>query len=139
MDEIDAIASSGGISRGIPTGFVDLDEITNGLHGGQMIIIAARPGVGKALALDTPLPTPTGWTRMGDVAVGDSLLDADGEPTRVVAATEIMLGRPCYEVEFADGSTLVADAFHQWPTARGVQITTALRPDRKSTRLNSSH
>ncbi|WNG82103.1 replicative DNA helicase [Mycobacterium sp. ITM-2016-00316] len=53
MDEIDAIASSGGISRGIPTGFVDLDEITNGLHGGQMIIIAARPGVGKStLGLD---------------------------------------------------------------------------------------
>ncbi|WP_197506642.1 replicative DNA helicase [Mycobacterium sp. E136] len=128
MDEIDAIASQGGIARGVPTGFVELDEVTNGLHPGQMIIIAARPGVGKALALDTPLPTPTGWTTMGDVAVGDWLLGADGEPTRVVAATEVMLGRPCYEVEFADGTTIVADAFHQWPTNRGVQITTALRP-----------
>ncbi|WP_174523792.1 replicative DNA helicase [Mycolicibacterium novocastrense] len=128
MDEIDAIASQGGIARGVPTGFVELDEVTNGLHPGQMIIIAARPGVGKALALDTPLPTPTGWTTMGDVAVGDWLLGADGEPTRVVAATEVMLGRPCYEVEFADGTTIVADAFHQWPTSRGVQITTALRP-----------
>ncbi|MEI4572913.1 DnaB-like helicase C-terminal domain-containing protein, partial [Klebsiella pneumoniae] len=49
MDEIDAIASQGGISRGIPTGFTELDEITNGLHPGQMIIVAARPGVGKAL------------------------------------------------------------------------------------------
>ena len=128
MDEIDAIASQGGIARGVPTGFVELDEVTNGLHAGQMIIIAARPGVGKALALDTPLPTPEGWTTMGDVSVGDHLLAADGEPTRVVAATEIMLGRPCFAVEFADGTTLVADAFHQWPTDRGVQITTALRP-----------
>jgi replicative DNA helicase len=128
MDEIDAIASQGGIARGVPTGFVELDEVTNGLHSGQMIIIAARPGVGKALKLDTPLPTPTGWTTMGDVAVGDLLLGADGEPTRVVAATEILLGRPCYEVEFADGTTIVADAFHQWPTSRGVQITTGLRP-----------
>ncbi len=128
MDEIDAIASQGGIARGVPTGFTDLDEVTNGLHPGQMIIIAARPGVGKALALDTPLPTPAGWTTMGDVAVGDHLLGADGEPTRVVAATEVMLGRPCYEVEFADGTVLVADAMHQWPTGRGVQITTALRP-----------
>ena len=67
MDEIDAIASQGGISRGIPTGFTELDEITNGLHPGQMIIVAARPGVGKALALDTPLPTPGGWTTMGDM------------------------------------------------------------------------
>ena len=81
-----------------------------------MIIVAARPGVGKALALDTPLPTPTGWTTMGDVAVGDELLDADGLPTRVVAATEVMLGRPCYEIEFSDGTVIVADAQHQWPT-----------------------
>lgn len=128
MDEIDAIASNGGLARGVPTGFVELDEVTNGLHPGQMIIIAARPGVGKALKLDTPLPTPMGWTTMGDVAVGDCLLGADGEPTRVVAATDVLLGRPCYEVEFADGTVIVADALHQWPTGRGVQITAALRP-----------
>src|SRR5947209_6924779 len=100
MDEIDAIASRGGSAQGVPTGFMDLDEVTNGLHPGQMIIVAARPGVGKALALDTPLPTPTGWTTMGDVAVGDVLIDADGSPTRVLAATEVMLRRPCYEIEF---------------------------------------
>jgi replicative DNA helicase len=53
MDEIDAIASSGGLSRGVPTGFTELDEVTNGLHPGQMIIVAARPGVGKStLGLD---------------------------------------------------------------------------------------
>ncbi|OBK16914.1 replicative DNA helicase [Mycobacterium asiaticum] len=53
MDEIDAIASNGGMSRGVPTGFTELDEVTNGLHPGQMIIVAARPGVGKStLGLD---------------------------------------------------------------------------------------
>jgi len=53
MDEIDAIASNGGIARGVPTGFTELDEVTNGLHPGQMIIVAARPGVGKStLGLD---------------------------------------------------------------------------------------
>ncbi|QFU94716.1 replicative DNA helicase [Amycolatopsis sp. YIM 10] len=53
MDEIDAIASRGGSAQGIPTGFADLDEVTNGLHPGQMIIVAARPGVGKStLGLD---------------------------------------------------------------------------------------
>ncbi|MEV6252212.1 replicative DNA helicase [Nocardia sp. NPDC051911] len=116
MDEIDSIASRGGISLGVPTGFTELDEITNGLHPGQMIIVAARPGVGKALALDTPLPTPTGWTTMGEVHVGDELLDAKGRPTRVVAATDVLSGRPCYEVEFSDGSVLVADEQHQWLT-----------------------
>lgn len=116
MDEIDAIASEGGVSKGVPTGFTDLDELTNGLHPGQMIVVAARPGMGKALALDTPLPTPTGWTTMADVAVGDLLIGADGKPTRVVAATEVMVGRPCYEVEFSDGTVVVADAEHQWLT-----------------------
>lgn len=116
MDELDSIASRGGISLGVPTGFTELDELTNGLHAGQMIIVAARPGVGKALALDTPLPTPTGWTTMGEVQVGDDLLDAHGRPTRVVAATEVMTGRPCFEVEFSDGTVIVADEQHQWLT-----------------------
>jgi replicative DNA helicase len=127
MDEIDAIASNGGLSRGVPTGFTELDELTNGLHPGQMIIVAARPGVGKALALDTPLPTPTGWTTMGAVAVGDELVGADGRPTQVLAATDVMLGRPCYEVEFSDGTVIVADAEHQWPTAYGIRTTGLLR------------
>ncbi|MCK7637151.1 replicative DNA helicase [Corynebacterium pygosceleis] len=53
MEELEALATHGGLAAGIPTGFVDLDELTNGLHGGQMIIVAARPGVGKStLALD---------------------------------------------------------------------------------------
>ncbi|WP_137722955.1 replicative DNA helicase [Prescottella subtropica] len=116
MDEIDSIASRGGISLGVPTGFSELDEITNGLHPGQMIIVAARPGVGKALSLDTPLPTPDGWTTMGEVTVGDRLVGADGTPTTVVAATEVMTGRPCYEVEFSDGTVIVADEQHQWLT-----------------------
>jgi replicative DNA helicase len=127
MDEIDAIASQGGLSRGVPTGFIELDEVTNGLHPGQMVVIAARPGMGKALKLDTPLLTPTGWTTMGDVAVGDWLIGADGQPTQVVAATEVMVGRPCYEVEFSDGTVIVADAEHQWPTESGIRTTAELR------------
>jgi len=101
---------------GVPTGFADLDALTNGLHPGQMIVIAARPALGKALAVDTPLATPRGWTTMGEVAVGDQLFGADGRPVTVVAATEVMDGRPCYEVEFSDGEIIVADGQHQWLT-----------------------
>ena len=113
-NELEAIASRGGRLAGVPTGFADLDELTNGLHPGQMIILAARPAIGKALALGTPLVTPTGWTTMGEVRVGDRLMGADGRPTTVVAATEVMTGRPCYRVEFDDGTGIVADADHQW-------------------------
>lgn len=116
MDELDAIASRGGTARGVPTGIRDLDELTNGLQAGQMVVIAARPGVGKALALDTPIATPTGWTTMGEVGVGDRVLGADGRPTTVVAATDVLTDRPCYEVHFSDGTVIVADARHQWVT-----------------------
>jgi replicative DNA helicase len=116
LEEIEAIGAHGGGVSGVPTGFADLDALTNGLHPGQMIVVAARPAVGKALALDTPLATPTGWTTMGEVGVGDYLVGADGRPTRVVAATEVMHGRPCYEVEFSDGEVIVADESHQWLT-----------------------
>jgi replicative DNA helicase len=128
IDEIEASSHRGDGMIGVPTGFADLDRLTNGLHPGQMIIVAARPAIGKALALDTPLATPTGWTTMGAVQVGDYLIGADGRPTRVVAATEVMLGRPCYEVEFADGERIVADADHQWPTSDGRTRTFATNP-----------
>ena len=117
LTEIERIADSGGVGTGIPTGFARLDEITNGLHPGQMVTVAGRPGSGKALALDTPLPTPGGWTTMGEVRVGDALLGPDGNPTRVVAATDVMRGRPCYRVEFSDGTVIIADAEHQWRTS----------------------
>jgi replicative DNA helicase len=53
LDEIEAIGNRDGGMYGVPTGFADLDDLTNGLHAGQMIIVAARPAMGKStLALD---------------------------------------------------------------------------------------
>src|SRR5262249_14155043 len=69
---------------------------------------------GKALAVDPPIPTPHGWRTMGGLRVGDEVFGADGHPCRVVAATEAMLDRPCYEVVFSDGQSIVADAGHRW-------------------------
>jgi replicative DNA helicase len=53
MDELDAISKSGVGNLGVPTGLTELDALTNGLHAGQMVVLAARPGTGKStLALD---------------------------------------------------------------------------------------
>ncbi|HEX7537127.1 MAG TPA: replicative DNA helicase, partial [Dermatophilaceae bacterium] len=116
VDEIEAASGKTGELTGVPTGFTDFDNLTNGLHPGQMIVVAARPAVGKALALDTALPTPSGWTTMGEVAVGELVLGGDGRPTVVTRATDVMVDRPCFAVEFSDGSVIVADAEHQWLT-----------------------
>ena len=48
--------------------------------------------------------------------VGDEVFDQDGKPTKVVATTDPMTDRQCYEVELSDGSRFVADAQHQWVT-----------------------
>ncbi|MGK2879250.1 MAG: replicative DNA helicase [Mycobacterium sp.] len=53
LDEIEAIGNREAGLYGVPTGFAELDDLTNGLHSGQMIIVAARPAMGKStLALD---------------------------------------------------------------------------------------
>jgi deoxycytidine triphosphate deaminase len=71
---------------------------------------------GKALALDTEVPTPFGWRRMGDLAPGDLVFGLDGRPTLVMAVTEPMDGRPCAEVVLSDGTSVVADLAHEWLT-----------------------
>jgi hypothetical protein len=81
------------------------------------VLVAGATGSGKALALDTPIPTPRGWTTMGEIQVGDEVFDENGHPNAVTAATPVMHGRPCYEVEFSDGTVIVADAEHLWRTS----------------------
>jgi deoxycytidine triphosphate deaminase len=71
---------------------------------------------GKALALDTPVPTSQGWRTMGGLEPGDFVFDEDGFPCKVLAATAPMYGRPCREVVFSDGTSVIADADHLWRT-----------------------
>ncbi|HLQ29163.1 MAG TPA: protein kinase, partial [Ktedonobacteraceae bacterium] len=77
-------------------------------------IVEAGTGTGKALDVGTPIPTPTGWKRMGDLVEGDFVFDEKGNPTRITAAFDVMYQRKCYEVVFSDGSSLIADAEHEW-------------------------
>lgn len=78
------------------------------------MLIAGPTGTGKALALDTPVPTPDGWLTMGELRVGDRVFDERGRPCRVTEAFDVLHDRTCYEVVFSDGATVVADADHQW-------------------------
>lgn len=80
----------------------------------QSIGIVAARGSGKALALDTPIPTPSGWTTMGELSEGDVVFDETGAPCKVIKATDVMYGHDCYEVRFSDGQKIVADAEHLW-------------------------
>lgn len=75
----------------------------------------------KGLALDTKLPTPNGWTTMGDVQVGDILFDIDGKQTKVTGKSEIK-NIPCYEITFDDTSRVVCDEEHLWSLTNNPEV-----------------
>ncbi|WP_134774594.1 replicative DNA helicase [Ornithinimicrobium flavum] len=88
LDEIEHAAGQSGDMTGVPTGFTDLDELTNGLHPGQMIIVAARPAVGKstfaldiarAAAIKANMPTVVFSLEMSRTEITMRLLSAESE------------------------------------------------------------
>lgn len=90
----------------------DLEELFEGEY--VEAVLTGSIGWGKALGLETRIPTPTGWTTMKDIAVGDYVLSDTGKPCMVIKATEVQYNRTCYRVKFSDGETVIADAEHQW-------------------------
>jgi len=72
--------------------------------------------ISKALALDTPIPTPSGWTTMGALQPGDIVFDERGQPCEVLQATETQHDHDCYRVEFSDETSVVAASGHLWYT-----------------------
>ncbi len=70
----------------------------------------------KGLALDTPIPTPTGWTTMGELQVGDQVFGSDGKACNVTVKSRVY-NRPCYKITFSDHSEVVCDNVHLWPVS----------------------
>jgi len=85
-------------------------------EGKRIVLMSGGRQIGKALGLDTPIPTPQGFTRMGEIRVGDTVFGSNGEPVKVVGATDVMHNHEVYEVQFSTGEVVVADADHQWFT-----------------------
>ena len=69
---------------------------------------------GKALDISTKIPTPNGYTTMGDLKVGDEVFDKDGNITKVTFVTPIKYNHKCYEVTFSDCEKIIADEEHNW-------------------------
>ncbi|MGF1598799.1 MAG: replicative DNA helicase [Acidimicrobiales bacterium] len=116
LDRIEMLYDRGESITGSSTGYLDLDEKLAGLQPSALYVVGARPAMGKALALDTPIATPEGWSTMGDIDVGDRVFDESGRPCSVTYKSPVFTGNECYEVIFDDGAVVVADADHQWST-----------------------
>ena len=80
----------------------------------QAVFSAGRKN-GKGLALDTPIPTPHGWTTMKDIRVGDTLYDEQGKFCSVTFVSEDRF-IDCYEMKFSNGEKIVCDGDHLWST-----------------------
>ncbi|MFP4512285.1 MAG: replicative DNA helicase [Acidimicrobiales bacterium] len=129
LDRLELLYERGDAITGLPSGYHDLDDLLSGLQPSALYVVGARPAMGKALALDTDIPTPQGWTTMGALDVGDRVFDESGVPTTVTYCSPVFTDHDCYEVRFDDDSVLVADAEHQWevedPSGQRVVITTS--------------
>lgn len=100
----------------IMTGYSLIDGVTGGLTWAELLMIGGESGAGKALAVNTPIPTPDGWKTMGEIKVGDRVFGDDGKPCNVIATSGVMYEHECFELTFSDGIKVVADAGHQWLT-----------------------
>jgi replicative DNA helicase len=130
LDEIESIGSRSGQMSGVPTGFADLDALTNGLHPGQMIVVAARPAMGKCVAGTTTLIeagsgeriTVSDLVRRGQA--GERLevhtLGDDWQLRPVVPSDFIHNGcRPTLRIDTQLGRSISATANHPFRTLRG--------------------
>lgn len=93
---------------------------------GQMTMIGAGPGSGKALDVNTPVPTPTGWTTMGEIKTGDILFEPGGGTTTAFAHSPYYADT--WELTFSDGTTVVADGDHLWNTTTRREFDKGLPP-----------
>lgn len=76
-------------------------------------IVGRIPRQSGPQPVDTPVLTPAGWTRMGELRPGDSVIGSEGTPIEVLATTNTWES-DVFEVEFTDGSTTRADGCHRW-------------------------
>lgn len=89
-----------------------LEEVDRGMW--DLLLVMMPPGSAKALVLDTPIPTPSGWTTMGELRVGDKVFDERGVPCNVTWVSPVWKNRPVYSVKTDCGDEIVADRDHEW-------------------------
>lgn len=81
----------------------------------DILLYGGEPGGGKGLDIQTLIPTPFGFTTMGELRIGDEVFDRFGQPCKVTFKSPVH-HRPCYKLTFSDGASIVADDEHLWVT-----------------------
>jgi len=113
LADIEQIKRAGRAVTGIPTGYDRFNEMTSGFQPQDLVIIAARPSMGKAQPLDAKVLTRRGWSCMGSLQVGDELASIDGAESRVVGVFP-QGEREVHRIELSDGRNAECCLEHLW-------------------------
>lgn len=90
-------------------------EVSQSVVEHQKTLVVTGNGVGKANRVVEVVPTPTGWTTIGELCVGDYVLNELGQPTQVVAKSPVW-NIPLVKVIFNDGAEIICPEAHEWVT-----------------------
>ena len=83
------------------------------LAGSKRFILADDMGLGKFLPVKTPVYTPSGTKKIGDIRVGDKVIGSDGKPHNVVGVFPQGV-KETYKITFNDGFSILAGDEHLW-------------------------
>ncbi|GHV60899.1 hypothetical protein FACS1894195_0510 [Bacteroidia bacterium] len=98
---------------GINTGLTRLNQITGGWQNSDLIILGARPGIGKALRMDAKILTPSGWCLNKDLKIGDEVCSIDGKKSFIKGIFPQGFLKT-YIVNFSDGRKIECCGSHLW-------------------------
>jgi hypothetical protein len=105
---------------------------------GWLYVENGYPNHGKALDIETDIPTPYGFKKMRDIKVGDHVYDETGSVCNVIFATDIMVNHQCYEIEFSDHTKIKCDEDHLWFVYDREARSSRARHSRKKPRSHNS-
>ena len=101
------------LNFGVPNR-VQQDTLDLFRQGKRVVLMVGGRQIGKALSVDTEVPTPTGWTTMGSIKPGDEVFAPDGSVTTVDWVSEVELKPDAYKLTLDDGTEILADGGHEW-------------------------
>lgn len=126
FEKIDTLYHDKGVTTGVDTGFADLNYITSGLQDGDLIIIAARPSMGKCLTAHTLIDHPLTGERLTieefvqrKIPVVFGLSDTGRVRATTVEAWVDSGVKPCYRVTTRTGRQVEVTGHHPFLTVQG--------------------
>ena len=100
----------------VSSGSLQLDtQLGGGFGPGLHRFVGMNEG-GKEQPISEPVLTPNGWVKIGDLKVGDKVIDSNGQPQKVLAVYPQGF-KDVYEVKFDDGSVTRCGIEHLWETS----------------------